>query len=281
MGNCYGKFAVEYALKQVGQPCGKTSKYAEEMDNIHFYNYPKNGVANSCKIFVDNCILHACTDPTYQEDPEGAKWTALYMVNEPEAAGANDGAGCAQSVRMFQDMGAWYTDSSDFEKGDEIYFRRNSAVSGSNPLGVYHTGIIVDWGYFDEGEGFKVVEGNTTYNGESGMVALKFYKYGDSRIAGAGKPRYDAWEPEEASEPHEDLPEPEPTPEPEPEKNYVEMEVCVKTKLRVRSGAGKNFPIIGVLPNGYIVYVYETRDGWARIDETKQQWVCMEYLKTI
>lgn len=277
MGNCYGKFACEYAKKQIGEPCGKSSKYAEEMDEISFYNFPKNGVANSCKIFVDNCVLHACTDPTYDEDPEGAKWTALYMVGEPSSN--NDGAGCAQSVRMFQDIGEWYTDTQDFERGDEIYFRRNSAVSASNPLGVYHTGIIVDWGIFDEGEGFKVIEGNT--NG--GYVAEKFYPYGDKRIAGAGRPRYDAWEPDEDDE-KEDHPakedqKPEPIPDDEPK--YKEMEVCVNTKLRVRSGAGTAYPIIGLLPNGYIVNVYDEKDGWAKVDEYKEQWVSMDYLRDL
>ena len=280
MGSCYGKLAVDYAIKQIGQPCGKSSKYAEEMDAISFYNFPKNGVANSCKIFYDNSILHACTDPTYEEDPEGAKWTALYMLNEPEAPGANDGAGCAQSVRMYQDMDRWYTDPQDFERGDEIYFRRNSAVSKNNPLGVYHTGIIVDWGVFDEGEGFKVVEGNT----DGGYVAEKFYTYDDKRIAGAGKPRFDAWEPDSSDNDDdvkpEPVPEPQPTPDPEPEKPVDDYEVVnVSSFLNVREGPGKQYKSIWKLYNGDTVHIYEIKDGWGRIDD--YGWVSMDYLKKI
>ena len=281
MGSCFGKPTCDYAIAQIGMPCGKTNKYSEEMDAIDFYNFPKNGVANSCKIFVDNCVLHGCTDPTYEDDPEGAKWTALYMLNEPSSD--NDGAGCAQSVRMFQSMGEWYTDPQEFERGDEIYFKRNSAVSKSNPLGVYHTGIIVDWGTFDEldGEdGFKVVEGNTTYNGESGMVGVKFYTFGDSRIAGAGRPRYDAWAEDESTD-TEPKPEPEKPDEPATEPDepqgtlYV---VSVNSWLNVRNGCGKDHPVVDKLYNDETVMVYEIR-GWGRISNDMDLWVSMDYLK--
>ena len=178
---------------------------------------------------------------------------------------------------MYQDMGAWYTDHSDFERGDEIYYRRNSAVSSSNPLGVYHTGIIVDWGSFDEGNGFKVVEGNTTYEGESGMVALKFYPFGDSRIAGAGRPRYDGWTPDEESEPAE--PEkPEPAPEPDKPQG-TEYTVCVNSWLNVRNGCGKDYPVVDKLYNGEKVIVYEISNGWGRISNDMNLWVCMDFLK--
>ena len=57
--------------------------------------------------------------------------------------------------------------------------------------------------------------------------------------------------------------------------------VSVRTKLRVRSGAGTAYPIIGLLPNGYIVNVYDEQDGWAKVDEYKEQWVSMDYLRDI
>lgn len=275
MGSCLGKKTVDYALAQVGRSCGKDDVYSHEMDELDFYNTKKSGYANSCKIFVDNCVLHGCIDPSYDEDPEGAKWTALYMVNEPQNTSANEGAGCAQSVRYYQEMDAWYTDTSDFERGDEIYFRRNSAVSGNNPLGVYHTGIIVDWGDFDEGSGFKVVEGNTTYEGSSGMVGLKFYSYDDSRIAGAGRPRYDAWDIEDKPEPTPE-PQPQPTPEPENPDEPKKYAVSVNSWLNVRSGPSKDYPAIWKLYDGDVVTIYEVQDGWGRIDD--YGWVCMEYL---
>ena len=123
MGSCWAKYACDYAESMIGKPCGGKGDYSDivaQMDAVSFYNYPKNGEVNSCKIFVDNCILRACTDPSYEEDPEGAKWTALYMVNEPQAAGANDGAGCAQSVRMYQDMGEWASALEYMDKAIEL-----------------------------------------------------------------------------------------------------------------------------------------------------------------
>ena len=280
MGNCWAKYACDYAESMIGAVCGGKGVYSDivaEMDSVSFYNYPKNGESNSCKIFVDNCILHACTDPTFEEDPEGAKWTALYMVNEPQAAGANDGAGCAQSVRMYQAMGAWYEDN--FERGDEIYYRRNSAVSSSNPLGVYHTGIIVGWGAYDEldgKDGYKVVEGNTTYEGESGRVGVRYIAFGDSRIAGAGRPRYDGWAPDDEDEKPEPTPEPQPTPEPENPDEHKKYTVSVNTWLNVRSGPSKDYPAIWKLFDGDVVTIYEENDGWGRIDD--YGWVCMDYL---
>ena len=273
MGSCWRMVAVKYCKKQIGEVCGKSSKYAKEMDDIEFYNTPKNGYANSCKIFYDNCVLHACTDPSYDDDPEGAKWTALYMLNEPQSAGANDGAGCAQSVRMYQAMDRWYTDEKDYQVGDEIYYRRNSAVSSNNPLGVYHTGMIVDWGEFDEGEGFKVVEGNT--NG--GYVAEKFYPFGDSRIAGVGRPRWDGNYPDDSTTEKPEKPEEPETPA-EPEPIGKEYTVSVNSWLNVRHGVGTNYPVVDKLYNGDKVTVYEEKNGWGRISTEMDIWVSMDYL---
>lgn len=282
MGNCWAGLACEYAEKQVGEVCGKSSKYAKELDAVDFYNTKKDGYANSCSLFVDDCVYNGCTDPTPEEDPEGAKWTALYMLNEPQSEGANEGAGCAQAVRYFQEMGAWYEDN--FERGDKYFLRRDSAVSANNPLGVYHTGMIVGWGYYDElgAEGYKCVEGNTTYEGESGMVGVKYYKFGDKRIAGAGRPRYDGWLPEDSGSDDTDTdpePTPEPTPAPAPEpKGEKYIVTNVSSWLNVRNGCGKEYPVVDKLYNGEKVKLYETKDGWARISNDMDLWVSMDYL---
>ena len=272
MGNCYAGLAVAYARAQKGQPCGKSSEYARQMDEISFYNTPKDGYADSCSLYVDNCVLHACTDPSYDEDPEGAKWTALYMLNEPQSEGANEGAGCAQAVSYFQAMGEWYTDTKEMEKGDKIFYRRDSAVSKKNPLGVYHTGIIVDWGTYNGKDGFIVSEGNTS----GGIVDEKFVAFSDKKIAGAGRPRYDGWLPDEAEKPEEPEKPVEPdTPEnPEGEKYTV----SVSSWLNVRNGCGKEYPVVDKLYDGEEVTVYEIRDGWGRISNTMDLWVSMEYL---
>jgi len=178
MGSCYAKKAVDYALAQVGCACGKYNDYALILDSVQYFNTPKQGV-DSCSVFVNACVLlGGCVEPSANDDIEAAKWTALYMMYEPQD-GSNAAAGCTQAAGYFKANDAWYTDPKDFERGDQIFFWKSNKA-------IYHTGIIVDW---DE-TGLTVVEGNT--NG--GMVAKKRYSYDDEKIAGVGRPRYDGWE---------------------------------------------------------------------------------------
>ena len=225
MGSCWKQKAKDYLWAQVGEPCGKTSKYAEEMDAIHYYNYPKNGVANSCALFCDNALLHSCTDPSYDEDAECAKWTALQAMYEPQN-GSNAGAGCVQKVGYFKKANAWYTDTSDFCELDEIFFASSDYVSDENPYGVYHTGMIVDWGYVEElgTDGFTTIEGNV-----GGEVVYRYYRYDDPRILGAGRPNWDGWgDGSDVDEGSDD--EPTPAPEPTPVDDTVTVELPVLYK---------------------------------------------------
>ena len=183
MGSCYAKYAVDYALAQVGCSCGKYNDYAALLDSINYFNTPKQGV-DSCSVFVNACVLiGGCVDPKFFNEPDTAKWTGLYMMYEPQD-GSNAAAGCTQAAGYFKANNAWYTDPKDFERGDQIFFWKSNKA-------IYHTGIIVDW----DNEGIYVVEGNTTNeDGVSGMVARKFYNYGNEKIAGVGRPRYDGWQ---------------------------------------------------------------------------------------
>ena len=175
MGSCYAKKAVDLALAEVGyQGDGKYCKYSEELDAVKYFNYPKNGVADWCSIFVNWCIYKATIWP--DEDV----YTAHYMMYEPDTD--NAAAGCTQAAQYFKDHDAWYTNPKDFERGDQIFFWKSNKA-------IYHTGIIVNWGE----NGLSVVEGNT--NGA--MTALKIYNYSDEKIAGVGRPRYDGWQIEE------------------------------------------------------------------------------------
>ena len=275
MGNCWKQKAKDYLWSQVGEPCGKSSKYAEEMDDIGYYNTPKNGYANSCAIFCDNSLLHSCTDPSYDEDPECAKYTALNAMYEPQSEGANAGAGCVQKVDYFRRAGAYYTNTQDFCELDEIFFASSDYVSSSNPEGLYHTGMIVAWGYIEElgKDGFTYIDGNSWYQGESGMVGYHYVAYDDPKIHGAGRPNWDGWEPDDKNIDTK----PEPTPEPVVER----YEVCVNSDswLNVRSGAGENYPVIWKLYDEDVVPILETENGWGRIDD--YGWVCMKYLRHI
>ena len=78
--------------------------------------------------------------------------------------------------------------------------------------------------------------------------------------------------------PHEPppIPDPEPEPEPIPETDRLQMEV-VQEGLRVRSGPGTEFAIVGSLPAGQIVDVLDIGgdSAWVRIGE--KQWSNVEY----
>lgn len=175
MGSCYAKKAVDLALAEVGyQGDGKYCKYSEELDAVKYFNFPKNGAADWCSIFVNWCIYKATIWP--DEDV----YTAHYMMYEPDTD--NAAAGCTQAAQYFKNHDAWYTNTKDFERGDQIFFWKSNKA-------IYHTGIITGWNE----KGLEVVEGNT--NG--GMVAKKFYSYEDEKIAGVGRPRYDGWQIEE------------------------------------------------------------------------------------
>ena len=178
MGSCYAKKAVDLALAEVGyQGDGKYCKYSEELDAVKYFNFPKNGAADWCSIFVNWCIYKATIWP--DEDI----YTAHYMMYEPDTD--NAAAGCTQAAQYFKNHDAWYTNPKDFERGDQIFFWKSNKA-------IYHTGIIVNWGE----NGLSVVEGNT--NGA--MTALKVYNYDDEKIAGVGRPRYDGWQIEEKPE---------------------------------------------------------------------------------
>lgn len=219
MGNCWKQKAKDWLWEQVGNVCGKSSEYAKQMDSVDFYNFHKNGIANSCALFCDCSVLNSCTDPSFDEDPEGAKWTALSAMYEPQTPGTNEGAGCVQKVNYFKKADAWYENTQDFCEMDELFLWKPEYVSNENPYGVYHTGMIVDWGYIEElgKDGFTTIEGNT----DDGYVAYKYYAYDDPRILGAGRPNWDGWEPEN----NDDDDKPTPEPKPEPQKAVVELDV--------------------------------------------------------
>ena len=161
---CNPNDVVNMANAQIGKKCGKSSEYAKELDAIKFYNYPKNGAANSCSIFVDDMIYRCC-------DPKTADY-ARSVVYEPNKD--NCGASCTYSANYFKKHGAYIKNSRDFKIGDKIFFRKSNG-------NLYHTGVIVALG-----DKITTVEGNT----DGGMVAKKTYSFSDSKIAGAGRPAY-------------------------------------------------------------------------------------------
>lgn len=185
MGTVNAKAVVDMALSQVGKSCGKTNEYSKELDSVKFYNYPKNGAADSCSIFVDDMVFRCA-------DPKDASYVRSVMY-EPDKD--NCGASCKFAVEYFKKNKAYITDPHAFQLGDKIFFKKKDGK-------LYHTGLIVGLG-----DKIETVEGNT--NG--GKVAKKSYSFNDEKIDGAGRPRYTSIEaPKEEPKPEEPIPEPTP-----------------------------------------------------------------------
>ena len=263
MYEVYAKQAIEWWKAQIGKKCGKTNEYSAYMDGYKFYNYPKNGISDSCAIFYDTAIMKTMS-------PEANANAARAILCEPNVD--NCGAGCVFKVDYYKKAGRWIpgTNPSAAQSGDEIFFYKDSYKKKENPYGVYHTGTIVNW----DNKGFYVVEGNT--NG--GMVAQKFYAYNNPLILGFGRPKWTGWLPDPEPTPE---PTPTPTPEPVPEDNKYKV-VNIKTFLAIRStpeAKKDDSNKIGELYNGAIVTVLEQSNGWARI--SGEAWVSMSYLSKI
>lgn len=196
MGSCFAKWACDYAESEIGYTEGYNNwnKFADLLDDINYYEgCGKKQNLPWCCSFVNACILEACTTDT---DP---KWTAYYVMyqNIP-----NTSAVVSYMANFFKNNDAYFTDTQDLQRGDIVFFQ--------NDDGLCHVGICVAWG----DDGFYTVEGN-----KEDSVEKWYYKFGEvgGYVAGFGRPRYDAWEPDE-----------EPTPDPVDETVTVELPVLYK-----------------------------------------------------
>lgn len=143
------------------------TKYARDLNKAGYYNGNKNGYA-WCDVFVDWCFLQLCNG-----DAKKAEWLICQT--------GDCGAGCVFSAGYYRAAGRFYKDPMP---GDQIFF----GVKGDE----YHTGIV----YKVDGSKVYTIEGNTSGAADvvanGGGVFKKSYRRDDSRIAGYGRPRYDA-----------------------------------------------------------------------------------------
>jgi len=213
MGSLFAKDFIDNCFANVGAVCGKTNEFSAELDSVNYFNGPKNGVANSCAIFLNDMVYRATRNSDLEFEP--SKYDAYYFLYQPSSSAANCGAGCTQQVGYFKNGGAFFTDPSEAERGDWVFFTNDGGET------YYHVGAIVDWGYVEElgCDGFTTIEGNT--NG--GYVAFHYYRYDDYRIGGFGRPRYDGWSLDEKDD--SDYVAPEPEPEPTPAESSVNVEL--------------------------------------------------------
>lgn len=260
---CYAEDVAALALQQVGKSCGKTNEYSAELDKVAFYNGKKNGIADSCSIFVDDMVWR-CSKPQTANEVRAV----LYEPNVD-----NCGAGCSWAASYFKSHNAWISKPENAKVGDKVIFAADQYKSSINPYGYYHTGVVVSIDY--TAKTFKTVEGNT--NG--GKVASKSYSFTESKVTkgGFGRPKY-------ATKPTpEPAPTPEPTPEPTPTPSGNKYKVVnIRTFLAIRSTPevkSDDSNKVGELYNNTIVTVIETSNGWAKI--TGDCWVSLKYLKKL
>lgn len=103
---------------------------------------------------------------------------ASEMTYQPIGHGS---VACRYSARCFEGAGAFYKIP---ERGDVIFFYYDGAIN--------HMGIVTDV----TASTVKTIEGNT-----SDMVARREYSRSDSRIAGYGRPKWEAVEDESDEQP--------------------------------------------------------------------------------
>ena len=268
MGSLFAKDFLDNCASNIGAVCGKTNEFSAELDSIDYFNGKKNGIANSCSIYLHDMTYRSTRNADLEPDPD--KWDSYYFLYCPSNPSANCGAGCTQQAGYFASGDAFFTDSSKAERGDWIFFTNDGGET------FYHVGAVYDWGYVEElgTDGFTTIEGNT--NG--GYVAFHYYRYDDPRIGGFGRPRYDGWEcpTGEPKEDHEPEPTPEPTPTPEPIPDTDKTgNYRVRTNgspLRLRSAPNTDSACLGLIPNGTVIEVSKIVEGeminwnteWAR-----------------
>lgn len=140
-------------------------------DNITKFNiemhklYPEvMDVSYWCDSFVDWCFLQA-----------------YGVANARKLLGGDFDDYTVSSANLYKKVGAWY---SEPKIGDQIFFKNSTRIC--------HTGIVVD--VIESSKTIVTIEGNTSNTTEvvsnGGGVFQKFYSFGNSRIAGFGRPAY-------------------------------------------------------------------------------------------
>lgn len=143
------------------------TKYARDLNNAGYYNGNKNGYA-WCDVFVDWLFLRLCNG-----DAKKAEWLICQS--------GDYGASCTYSMQYYKSAGRFYKTP---KVGDQIFFGSSTNAS--------HTGIV----YKVDNSKVYTIEGNTSSAAgvvpNGGGVFKKSYSLNYTRIAGYGRPRYDA-----------------------------------------------------------------------------------------
>ena len=116
----------------------------------------------------------------------------------------------------------------------------------------------------------------TTEKGNGGAVGTVSYYVDINRWNGTLEQMYAYFGMSEPVEPDPDDP-----PEVPPSTELYRAKVTATIGLKIRSGAGLNYPQVGSLKYKQEVSVYEERNGWLRVDPHRQWWSSGEWLERI
>lgn len=210
------------------------TKYGYEMHQVHpaVMDYP----AAWCDAFVDWCFMKAYGVSTAKSLLGGG--FDDYTVN---------------SANMYKNKGAWHTYKEEPKAGDQIFFV--SSGKAQTIGNICHTGLV----YAVDANYVYTIEGNTS--GASGVVAngggvaKKSYLRTYSRIAGYGRPKYDA-ESKVVAEVQQKPQANKLDPAQSFDKALAGTYKVTASSLNLRCGAGTSKTIICAIPNGKEVKCY-------------------------
>lgn len=180
MGSCFAKDVLDESAKWVGyhEEGDNWTIFADVLDKIHYFNGNKQNVA-WCLTYPCYCVMKACI-PEDRSDEE-KKWDALYFLYQPTKD--NCACGARYAADYFRQNDAWYP-VEEAQPGDFIFFGPRGEET--------HGGLV------------RYVEDGRVYTREGNVdneVQDRDYSLNYKRISGVGRPRYDAWEPDEEPDP--------------------------------------------------------------------------------
>lgn len=179
-------------------------------------------------------------------------WCAAFVSYITNAVGVSQDIvkkfiNCNQGYNWFNSKGLTKNNIYKPMPGDIMFMDWDPA----NGDGTEHVGFVEKV----EGNTIVTIEGN-----RSNMVKRGYYQIGGSNIYGYALPQYESQEGSCNVSGEEVL---------------ETVTVQVKSSLRIRTGPGTNYDIVGALYNGNTVNIYEIKDNWGRINDS--QWICLDY----
>lgn len=192
-----------------------------------------------CQAFVDWCFMKAYGMNKAKELLKQPVWNYYTPT-------------CAN---YFIKAGQWYISP---KVGDLIYFKNSTRIC--------HVGLV----YKVDASTVYTIEGNTSGGSQvianGGGVCKKSYKLTNSRIAGYGRPKYDASTTTTTTTPTQVV----------STNKQIKNVVKVGDYLNVRKAPEGD--VVRRLSNGAEITIYDYKDGWYKIGN--QQWVSADYIIT-